>query len=110
MYDKSLHSFCSEFYTIEKSIEVVVTIQGESERIRIDLLRDEETGIYSTSAYIETHFTLQPTYPKTNESFDRKPEDFRVWADYDLPWVHQDSADVALRQALGFLKERCSNV
>ena len=109
MYDKNLHSFCSEFYTIERSIEVVVTIQEESKRIRIDLLRNEQTGIYSTKAYIERHFTMQPTYPQTNGSFGSQPEDVRVWADYDLPWIHQDSADVALRQALGFLGERCSN-
>ena len=55
MYDANTHSFCSEFYTIEKSIEVVVTIQGEADRIRIDALRDATTGDYCTTAYIETH-------------------------------------------------------
>ena len=59
MYDANTHSFCSEFYTIEKSIEVVVTIQGEADRIRIDALRDAKTGDYCTTAYIETH--LIPT-------------------------------------------------
>ena len=44
MYDKKTHTFCSEFYTVEKSIEVVVTIQGQGKRIRIDSLRDGETG------------------------------------------------------------------
>ena len=39
MYNSTTHSFCSEFYTIEKSIEVVVTIKGQEERIRIDALR-----------------------------------------------------------------------
>ena len=109
MYDANTHSFCSEFYTIEKSIEVVVTIQGEADRIRIDALRDAKTGDYCTKAYIETHLTLQPTYPQTGGSFDRNPEDVRVWVDYDLPWTNRDSADAALGQALGFLKERCSN-
>ena len=109
MYDRKMHAFCSEFYTIEKSIEVVVTIQGQSERIRIDSLQEENTGNYSTKAYIERGLTLQQTYPQTRGSFDRDPENFRVWVDYDLPWTHQDSADAALGQAVGFLKERCSN-
>ena len=86
-----------------------MTIQGEADRIRIDALRDAKTGDYCTTAYIETHLTLQPTYPQTGGSFDRNPEDVRVWVDYDLPWTNRDSADAALGQALGFLKERCSN-
>ena len=48
MYDTKMHGFCSEFHTIEKSIEVVVSIQGESKRIRIDALRDDITGDYCT--------------------------------------------------------------
>ena len=110
MCDKKTHTFCSEFYTVEKSIEVVVTIQGQGTRIRIDSLRDGETGNYSTRAYIAMHLTLQPTYPQTSGSFDSNPRDFRIWVDYDLPWTHRDSADAALGQALGFLGERCSNM
>jgi hypothetical protein len=46
-------SFCEEFYLVEKSIEVVVKIAGESERIRIDALRSH-SGDYSTKAYSRT--------------------------------------------------------
>ena len=93
MYDRTTHNFCSEFYTIEKSIEVVVTIQGQEEQIRIDALRQGKTGNYSTKAYIERNLTLQPTYPKTNELFESAPGDFRVWVNYDLPWTNRNSAD-----------------
>ena len=48
--------------------------------------------------------TVQPTYPQTGNSYDRPPENFRVWVDYQLPWVHRDTADEALSQALGFLR------
>ena len=109
MYNSTTQSFCSEFYIVEKSIEVVVTIQQQDERIRIDALLDTKTGDYSTASYIETDVTLQPTYPQTHGSFDRNPEDFRIWVRYELPWTNRDSADAALNQALGFLEERCSS-
>ena len=110
MYDKRLHSFCSEFCTIEKSVEVVEKIQGKNERIRIDALRDDTSGNYSTRAYIATHVTLQPTYPQTYGSFDKEPGDCCVWVDFELPWTHRDSADSGLSQALRFLGKRCSNM
>ena len=107
MYDTERHAFCSEFYIVEKSIEVVVNIGGQSEQIRIDALRNGETEVYSTNAYIWRHVTLQPTYPQTEGTFDKEQEKTRVWADFDLPWTNRDSADAALGQALGFLRERC---
>ena len=112
MYDTERHAFCSEFYTVEKSIEVVVRIGGESRTVRIDALRDRKRdgkeGAFSTSAYIQENVTLQPTYPQTDNNFDKKPENFRVWVQIYLPNILlANSADSALGQALGFLRERC---
>lgn len=101
--------FCSEFYVVEKTVEVVVQILGESQTIRIEALQSLPQGKYSTRAYIQEHVTVQPTYPQTGSKFDRKPESVRVWVDYDLPWTNRESADEALHQALGFLSERCSS-
>ena len=108
MYDSQGHSFCSEFYTIEKSIEVVVNINGEDVQIRIDALGNGVDGSYSTRAYIGKHVTLQPTYPQANSKHDQPPSDFLVWVNYSLPWINRDSANAALSQTLGFLSERCS--
>jgi len=112
MLESAHYAFCSEFYIVEKSIEVVVEIGGESHRIRIDALRASDSTDssvrYSTTAYIEEDITVQPTYPQTGEKYDRKPESVQVWIGYDLPWTARSSADDALAQALGFLKERCS--
>lgn len=108
MYNQQNHGFCSEFYTVEKTVEVVVTIGSGSERIRIDALKDGTTGKFSTKAYREEHLTVHPTYPQTVGSFDHAPQDYRIWVDYDLPWTDRDSADAALNQAFVFLKERCS--
>jgi hypothetical protein len=103
------YQFCNEFYFVEKSIEVVVTLKatGEPHRIRIDALYSPDSTIkYSTSSYIEEDVTVQPTYPQTDGKFDRKPERFRIWTAYDLPWTDRNSADDVLAQALGFLEER----
>ncbi len=109
MITRSHIDFCNEFYVVEKTVEVVVQISGESQTIRIEALQSLLQGKYSTRAYIQEHVTVQPTYPKTGGKFDREPESMRVWADYDLPWTNRESADDALNQALGFLSERCSS-
>ena len=108
MFDEKRHHFCFEFYTVEKSTEVAMPIRGEETRVRIEALRDERRGTYTTRAYVEEHGTLQPTYPQTGDSYDRPPEDFCVWVTHDLPQTIFDSADAVLKQALDFLMERCS--
>lgn len=100
MFDDERHAFCAEFYTVEKSIEVVVLIRDEAKTVQIDALRDERAGTYSTRSSVLEHVTLQFS--------DREPESRRVWVSYDLPWTNRDSADAALGQALMFLRERCS--
>lgn len=109
MINNSNIEFCDEFYVIEKTVEVVVQISGESQAIRIEALQSLPQRKYSTRAYIQEHLTVQPTYPQTGSKFDRKLENVRIWVDYDLPWTDRESADEALYQALGFLKERCSS-
>lgn len=108
MITSSNIDFCDEFYVIEKSIEVVVQIAGEPQTIRIEVLQSLPQVKYCTRAFIQEHVTIQHTYPQTGEKFDREPEDVRIWIDYDLPWTNRESADAALIQALGFLRERCS--
>ena len=39
MLDPADYPFCSEFYIVEKSIEVVANINGEDRQIRIDALQ-----------------------------------------------------------------------
>jgi hypothetical protein len=104
MLDPANYPFCSEFYIVEKSIEVVAKINGEDRQIRIDALhRPDSTTRYSTASYIKEDITVQPTYPQTNGDFERKPECVRVWIAYNLPWTARNSADEALAQALSFL-------
>ena len=105
MFDKELHANCSEFYRVDRALEVVVSRNGQPTTVRIEALRNDETGRYSTAAYLEEHVTLQPTYP---QSHGNNPYDFVIWARWiDFPWIDRESADAALRQALGFLRERC---
>jgi len=101
--------FCDEFYVVEKSVEVVVKIAGEPQTIRIEALLSLPTGKYCTRAYLQEYATLQPTFPQTGGKLDRKPEDMRIWVDYSLPSTDRESADEAINQVLGFLRERCSS-
>jgi hypothetical protein len=110
MYNSELHSYCSEFYTVEKTLEVVVSRNGESITVRLEALRNEETGRYSTRAFMDENVTLQPTYPQSHGKYEREAEDFRIWVPFpDFPWTDRDSADAVLMQALGFLRERCDS-
>lgn len=108
MISKQNYEYCSEFYIVEKKIEVVVTIGGDPQSIRIEALHDPNSHRYSTRAYIQEHITVQPTYPQTNGNYNRKPKEMIIWRDYDLPWTDSDSADGALTRVLGFLEERKS--
>jgi hypothetical protein len=95
------HSFCSEFYTVAKAVEVVVDIGEEARRIRIEAL-ESSTGGFSTKAYIEMDVVLSPVYQKT----DGKQVKKAIWVDYELAWSDHDDADGAIDQALLWLSER----
>jgi|TARA_R110000823_G_scaffold170605_1_gene303195 hypothetical protein len=103
--------FCDEAYTVEKIVEVVVTLNGkdESSTLRLEVLKDVLSGKYSVHCYEKEHFHLQPSYPQIKGKFATQDGDFEVWTPLTpaLPWVDRNTADSALQQALGFLKERC---
>jgi len=91
MYDPDMHGFCHEFYTVEKTIEIVLMIGGEDRELRIQAMKNEIASSYTTSAYIKEIISENPR--------------ITVWASYvQLPWTKADSADAALQQALGYLR------
>jgi len=101
------HDFCSEFYIVEKVIQVVATIGSEDRSIKIEALFDPVSGDYSTAAYLKEDFTLQPTYPQNGDGFTRERESVQLWVGYtDFPWTSGKSADDVLASALSFLRER----
>jgi hypothetical protein len=105
MLEPSNYPFASEFYVVEKTIEVYVTINGESENIRIDALRCGD--VYSTRAFIQRNLMVQPAFPKTTDGELPAQEEVGQWVLYDLPWTSGPNANGVLSQALGFLGERC---
>lgn len=108
MLDPKKYSFCSEFYIVEKTVEVVVSINGEAKRIRIEALHAPDSiTTYSTQAYIEETTTIQPAYPQERGKYVREPVEVELWIVYDLPWTSGNSADEVIAQALLFLEERC---
>jgi len=111
MYNNESHDYCSEFYSIEKTLEVVVNRNGESTTARLEALRDEINGRYTTRAYLQEHVSVQPTYPQSHGRHQRKPEDLIIWVSWvDFPWTDGKSAEAVLMQALGFLEERCDSL
>ena len=105
--DPEVYEFVSEFYVIEKTIEVVVRISDTLESIRIEAIRDLRSGQYSTRAYIQVDYTIQPTYPFAAGRLESDPNSVQLWVDYELAWIDGDSADDVLNQALAFLAEDC---
>jgi hypothetical protein len=103
MLDEREYAFTSEFCIVEKTIQLVCSIGGESTSVRIEALHDPRTGKYRTRVYEEVSCTVQITYPQ-----NREPEDREIWLGFrDLSWTHRDTAEDAISQALEFLRDMC---
>lgn len=101
MIDPRNFPFCSEFYVVERVIEVVVSFGDEQKRVRIEALK-AKSGDYCTHGYIQHNVKLQ-------SDFGDEEIKTTIWIPYDhLPWTSGPTPDVVLRQALSFLGERCS--
>ena len=95
---KTAKEFCSEFYSVEKVIEVWPTSQSAPAVIRLEALVGHHGDVptYEVRAYVQ----WEP--PRTS---DRMIGD--AWVAYDIPAIlTADSVEKALRQALSFLWER----
>lgn len=73
MLDPSRYKFCSEFYVVEKAVEVVLEISGEPVTIKIEVHKDGSSK-YCVRSFIQRDITVQPTYPQRNGKFVRMPE------------------------------------
>jgi hypothetical protein len=105
MLNSSNVDFCSEYYILDKAIEVVTKIGGADRQFRIEALHGPESVIpYRTCCYIRANITVQ--HDHTSGELGSKAETVTVWAQYDLPAIATDSADLAIEQALGLLRER----
>lgn len=104
MLDPVEFDFCSEFYVVEKIIEVVVPLWGENRHVRIDALRSRDGNpAYSAAAYLREYVTLTRSRPGSGEV----QLETAVWTQFpDFPWTARNSADEVLQQALGFIYDR----
>lgn len=104
MLDPSRFDFCTEFAFVEQSVEFYVNLKGLGDtRFRLDVLHAPDSGTpYTVSAYIE-HEISAPTEVEPHATK-------RVRAVYDLPsnLALSRSADLALADALSWLRERCA--
>ena len=106
MLDPEDFPFCSEFYVVEKSIEVVVAMNGDSRCVRIDALHDLKQDRYCTRVYIKKSVFLEPAYPADKEAGRQEPVE--IWSDWtSAPWTVGKSADEVLESTLSFLHKCC---
>ena len=107
MFNPSNVDFCSEYHILEKAIEVVTKIGGVDRQFRIEALHGPESVIpYSARCYIKVDIAVQPAPPGAPGGPGGKSETVSVWAQYNLPGTETDSADMAIEQALGLLRQR----
>lgn len=92
LFNEELHKFCFEFHTLEKTIKVSIVKNDDhktEETFKLEAYRDERSGKYSAIPYILLIGAHGRWIPFTA-----------------LPPVHNaDTADLALSQALGFLRD-----
>ncbi|OKO88047.1 hypothetical protein AC629_10875 [Bradyrhizobium sp. NAS80.1] len=94
--------FATEFFTIERTVEVVVNLKV----FRIEVMQSSGGDKpFSTRTYEREDIVAQPAYASVGNP-ERKPETYAAWKSLDLGWTARETAEGALDQALGFLGER----
>jgi hypothetical protein len=93
----------TEAYEVVKTVDIVY---------RRKMYRIEVVKCYSNSpvnyevGYWKRESVVLQQADRTGGKFDHLPEDQRIFVRADLPDVHSDNSENALRQALGFLTDR----
>lgn len=110
LQDAGNHDNITEVYEVVQTAEVV--IDGKN-RFRLDVTKSynpTEGGIdihYSVTCWKYESYHLQPSYPMSEEAskvaFGRSPEEERILVPGDMPWLHESTADGALRRAISYL-------
>lgn len=94
---------CSEIYSVGKSVEVVVKLQGEDVRLRLETLKNELGTGYTVRSYREEVIAFQG-------EFTGRWTVVNVWRKYEMPAVTAEYEENALRQALELVRERMGKV
>jgi hypothetical protein len=110
MLDPAQYPFVSEFYIVERAVEVEVRITGQPKRIRIEALHrpGSSSPQYGTHAYIQEEIAATTAYPHPKQFAPLRTAPF-VWVTFNLPTTRRDTADEALEQALRFLRNECDS-
>jgi hypothetical protein len=96
-------------YEIERTVEIHLA----SNRIfRLEVVRAEKG--YNGPYYLVRYYERQTLYRASTGTISTEPIEaaiqFHVWVqDVSLPAIHQDMAEAALSQALGFLTAQRNN-
>lgn len=92
-----------ESHTVEKIVEVVWEHRdGQTDRYRIESLRNHKTGKYSASVYREIDVNLQRA--DMDDDGPTRTSHERIWVDARFPWTERDTADGAIEQCLSLIE------
>lgn len=106
MYDKTIHSFTSQFLSLEKTVHLSVKRKGQGIRVKIEVYRNHIKDSFTVSLFTEERVAIQ----KDLWSQATDPPTGVIWVRQSMAWVEEDSADAALTMALSLLKESCDPV
>jgi hypothetical protein len=106
----SKHKNITEVYEVVKTAEVV---RDGKERFRIEVIKSynpSERGIdthYDVLCWKYDYYHLQPSYPRTTEgdiiNYEQELTDARIVGAWSIPWLHEQTAELALRRAIDYL-------
>lgn len=90
----------TEYYEIVRSFTIIMNECNYKIEILASYDREGEIQHFDARCWIETVIRVNN---RTNSS----TEDITVWSKViDFPWVHRDSEESAIANALGFLSDR----
>jgi hypothetical protein len=106
MLDPAVHLGCTEFYVVEKSVEVHLRRGTVPVTYRVEALRDLKTSAarcYNAKAYREISIFAEFEYYGPNGGKERESRGEIIWVQHPIQDVLMDTADAAITQAIGFL-------
>jgi len=99
----SNYDFCSEFYIVEKIIELVTKIGDMTKHMRIEILHDIRNEQYHAISYYMEFIKIQPRLTENENDIESK----WVWLfDDNFPSMQDDNADILISRVLGELELR----
>jgi hypothetical protein len=99
-------AYATEFAILEKTVDFVAALGGNTNYFRIEALRNEN-GDYATRVYIRMQFAMKDAMIIEDSEEIQAEQDRYVWVDFpDAPYSHGKNADDAINFQMSLLSDR----